>query len=122
MARFRRFAARAPPLLETIELERWIMFRISHSAKVPICVLAAMTSLSGSSAFAAPADDLAAIRDAIMNLRQDYEAKIKDLEDRLQKAQAEAEAAKAAADSAQAAAQDAQKNVAAIPEPQAPQR
>ena len=96
------------------------MFRATHS--VPIWVLAAMTSLSGGSAFAAPADDLAAIRDAISNLRQDYEAKIKDLEDRLQKAQAEAEAAKAAADAAQAAAQDAQKNVAAIPEPQAPQR
>jgi hypothetical protein len=78
------------------------------------------TFFGGSSSFAAPADDLAAIRDAITNLRQDYEAKIKDLEDRLQKAQAEAEAAKASAESAQAAAQDAQKNVAAAqpaPEP-----
>ncbi|HMI96379.1 MAG TPA: hypothetical protein VK479_07700 [Micropepsaceae bacterium] len=100
------------------------MFPITHSATIPICVLAAMTVLSGgSSAFAAPADDLAAIREAITNLRQDYEAKIKDLEDRLQKAQAEAEAAKASADSAQAAAQEAQKSavaLAAAPEPQAP--
>src|SRR4029077_6263197 len=77
------------------------------------------------SAFAAPADDLSAIRDAISNLRQDYEAKIKGLEDRLQKAQAEAGAAKASADAAQAAAQEA-KTVAAAqpaaPEPQIPQR
>src|SRR6266566_6933512 len=122
MARFRRFAARAPSLLEPIDLERWKMFRISHSTKVPIWVLAAMTSVLGGSAFAAPADDLAAIRDAISNLRQDYEAKIKDLEDRLQKAQAEAEAAKAVADSAQAAAQEAKTVAAAQPAPEPQQR
>jgi hypothetical protein len=100
------------------------MFGATHSAKLPIWALAVMTSCLGQgTAFAAPADDLSAIRDAITNLRQDYEAKIKDLEDRLQKAQAEAEAAKASADSARAAAEDAQKNVAAAqpaaPEPQA---
>ena len=97
------------------------MFHVTHSATIPICVLAAMTSLSaGSSALAAPGDDLGAIRDAITNLRQEYEAKIKDLENRLQKAEAEADAAKASAASAEAAAQDAQKNVAAA-QPPAPE-
>src|SRR5258706_14916164 len=115
---------RHSPLLELLILGASTMSRITYSAKIPIWVLAAMTSFVGAgNAIAAPADDLSAIRDAITNLRQDYEAKIKDLEDRLQKAQAEAEAAKASADSAQAAAQDAQKNVAAAqpaaPEPQA---
>src|SRR5882757_6170252 len=100
------------------------MSHATLSTKIPIWVVAAMTTLLGTgSAFAAPADDLSAIRDAITNLRQDYEAKIKDLEDRLQKAQAEAEAAKASADSAQAAAEEAKKTAvaqAAVPEPQAP--
>jgi hypothetical protein len=102
------------------------MSRVFRSAKVPIWALAAVTSfLGGGSALAAPADDLSAIRDAISNLRQDYEAKIKDLEDRLQKAQAEAEAAKASAETASAAAAEAQKTAVAAaaaplpPEPQA---
>src|SRR5258708_37606208 len=100
-----------------------MMSRITRPPKIPIWAVAAMPSLLGqSSAWAAPADDLSAIRDAITNLRQDYEAKIKDLEDRLQKAQAEAEAAKASADSAQAAAQEAKTVAAAQPEPQMPQR
>jgi len=101
------------------------MSPVFRSAKVPIWALAAMTTfLGGGSAFAAPADDLTAIRDAISNLRQDYEAKIKDLEDRLQKAQADAEAAKASAETAAAAAADAQKTAvaaAAIPPPSEPQ-
>ena len=100
------------------------MFRVNHFTKVSLWVLAAITAFGGAgSAFAAPDDNLATIRDAISNLRQEYEAKIKDLEDHLQKAEAEAEAAKAAADSAQAAAQDAQKNAVAAQaaaEPQAP--
>jgi len=101
-----------------------MMSRITRSTKIPIWAVAAMTSLLGQgSAIAAPADDLSAIRDAITNLRQDYEAKIKDLEDRLQKAQGEADAAKAAADSAQAAAQEAKTAAAAqaaAPEVQIP--
>src|SRR4051812_38105089 len=95
------------------------MFHVTPTTKIPICVFAAMTILdAGSGAIAAPADDLSAIRDAITNLRQDYEAKIKDLEDRLQKAQAEADAAKTSADAAQAAAGAAQAAAAAAPAPQ----
>src|SRR5690349_15204960 len=104
------------------------MFPICRSARTPLWAVATMTTfLGGGTALAAPADDLATIRDAISNLRQDYEAKIKDLEDRLQKAEAEAVAAKAAADSATAAAaQNAPASVVAAqpapppPEPQAP--
>src|SRR5258706_14244961 len=114
---------RHSPLLELLILGASTMSRITYSAKIPIWVLAAMTSFVGAgNAIAAPADDLSAIRDAITNLRQHYEAKIKDLEDRLQKAQAEAEAAKASAESAQAAAQEAKTVAAAQPEPQMPQR
>jgi hypothetical protein len=113
---------RISPLLELLFCFGALrMFHVNHSAKIPICVIAAMTALSaGSSALAAPGDDLGAIRDAISNLRQEYEAKVKDLEDRLQKAEGEAEAAKAAAASAEAAAQDAQKNV-AVAQPAAPE-
>ena len=96
-------------------------------SKIPVWTLAAMASVSApSGAFAAANDDLATIRAAISNLRQDYEAKIKDLEDRLQKAEAEAAAAKASSENAQAAAADAQKNAVAAqaaplpPEPAAP--
>src|SRR5882672_12189114 len=110
---------RNSPLLELLIFGALMMSRVPHSTKIPIWVVAAMTSFVGAgSALAAPADDLSAIRDAITNLRQDYEAKIKDLEDRLQKAQAEAEAAKASADSAQAAAQEAKTVAAAQPAPE----
>jgi hypothetical protein len=69
-------------------------------------------------AWAAVDDNLAVIRNEIMQLKQDYESKITDLESRLAKAEAEAEAAKTAAAAAQAtatAAQDAQKAAEAIP-------
>ena len=107
------------------------MFRILHSAKVPIWALAGITSILGATgAEAAPDDALSSIRDAISNLRQEYEAKIKDLETRLQQAETEAAAAKAAADSAQAAAQAAQTGAVTaqaaaappLPEPQVPRQ
>ena len=91
------------------------MVRILHPAKVPIWALAGAGVLwAQTSALAAPADDLSAIRDEIMRLRQDYDAKIKDLEDKLQKATTEAEEAKAAA-AAATAAQPAPATVAAAP-------
>ena len=71
------------------------MSRISSAAKLLIWALGTATiCVWQSPARAAPAEDLSAIRDAISNLRQEYEAKIKDLEDRLQKAESETEAAK----------------------------
>src|ERR1051326_881719 len=58
----------------------------------------------GTPAMAAADDNFAGIRNEIMQLRQEYETKIKDLEDRLAKAEADAQAARAAAAAAQAEA------------------
>jgi len=66
-------------------------------------VLSGLIAVSGGTpAMAAPDDNLAGIRNEIMQLRQEYETKIKDLEDRLVKAEADAQAARAAAAAAQA--------------------
>lgn len=79
---------------------------------------AIITVVTGVPASAAVDDNLATIRSEIMQLKGEYETRIKELEDRLAKAEAEAEAAKNAAAAAQAsatAAQEAQKAAEAIP-------
>ena len=72
----------------------------------PIPALAGIIAgMAATPAWSAEADgNLAAIRNEILQLKQDYENKIKDLEDRLAKAEADAEAAKTAAAAAQTAA------------------
>ena len=82
------------------------MSRFFSLRGAPIPALAGIIAgMAGPPAWAADADgNLAAIRNEIMQLRQDYENKIKDLEDRLARAEADAEAAKAAAAAAQTAA------------------
>ena len=75
------------------------MARFSIVAGRPAAaVFSGLIIVSGVTPAAAAADDnLAGIRNEIMQLRQDYETKIKDLEDRLAKAEADAQAARAAA-------------------------
>ena len=82
------------------------MSRFFSLRGAPIPALAGIIAgMAGPPAWAADADgNLAAIRNEIMQLKQDYENKIKDLEDRLAKAEADAQAAKTAAAAAQTAA------------------
>src|SRR5262249_43870386 len=105
---------------ETMKMSRFLS-RAGISASALAGVLAA---LPGPSAWAAAADDnLAAIRNEIMKLKEDYETKIKDLEDRLIKAETEAEAARDAAAAAQAtatAAQESARTAEAVPPPPPP--
>ena len=88
------------------------MSRFLSRIGVPASALAGvLAALPASSAWAAAADDnLSAIRNEIMKLKEEYETKIKDLEDRLAKAAADAEAARAAATAAQSAATAAQES------------
>jgi len=81
------------------------MSRFFSLRGAPIPALAGIVvGMATGPAWAAAADgDLATIRGEIMQLKQDYENKIKELEDRLAKAEADAEAAKAAAAAAQSA-------------------
>ena len=91
------------------------MNRIFSLRGAPIPALAGIIAgMAGTPAWAAPADDLATIRNEILQLKQDYENKIKDLEDRLAKAEADAQAAKTAAAAAQTAAMAAEAAPAAV--------
>jgi hypothetical protein len=101
------------------------MTRFLSRIGIPASALAgALAALPGPPAWAAAADDnLAAIRNEIMKLKEDYETKIKDLEGRLSKAEADAEAARTAATAAQsaaAAAQESAKTAEAAPPPPPP--
>ena len=105
------------------------MSRFFSLRGAPIPALAGIiVGMAGAPAWAADADgNLAAIRNEIMQLKQDYENKIRDLEGRLAKAEADAEAAKTAAAAAQTAAMAAEAapaaaaaNVPAFPPPSGP--
>jgi len=82
------------------------MKRFLNLSRVP--AVTALAVFAAGPVLAAPADNLAAIRGEIMQLKQEYEGKIRDLEDRLEKAEAEAASANAAAAAAQSAAETAQ--------------
>src|SRR5215467_10570471 len=102
------------------------MARFPIVARKPaVAVFSGLIAVGGGTpAIAAPDDNLAGIRNEIMQLRQEYETKIKDLEDRLAKAEADAQAARAAAAAAEAESMAAQAAppppVANLPAPTAP--
>jgi len=101
------------------------MARFPIVARKPAtAVFSGLLIVSGAApAMAAADDNLAGIRNEIMQLRQEYETKIRDLEGRLAKAEADAQAAQAAAAAAQAetmAIQTAPPPLANIPAPSAP--
>ena len=90
------------------------MNSITHDLKGRVWAFATVLIVSGQTpALAAANDDLATLRGAILELRRDYETKVKDLEERLQKAEAESEAAKASAATASEAVAAAQRAEAA---------